>query len=727
MTFLAPSLLAIGAVLTAIPIIIHFLNRRRHKTVEWAAMKYLLAAMKQNRRRLRFESLILLLARCACLFVLALAIARPLGCSETAFASLAARRVGLHVIVLDDSYSMAYEANRPDARTHLDQAKKLAKQVVGRLESGAQQVAIITASRPARIIVKPTHDLDAAATAIDRISQTYTATDLGGAIRLASQIAEADSTLPTRTLHLFTDSTNSAMKTDPQLAALSQAAAKQFRTVVYSLGQANQWNQAVATLGASESLVRVGFGADLVTSVAGFGGGETQLSWKLDGKTLPGSQTIRPDAKPEPITQSQASFDRSGPVVAEAAIAGNDRLRIDDVRRQVIDVTGDLRVLIVEGKRGIGALEGSGSFLKLALSPPLDPTNKVQAARYVTPVQISDLQLAGQPLSEFRSVVLAGVGSISTDTARALRGYVESGGSLVIFMGEAVSGEQYNTTLGAAGLLPGALVARMDSGTGQKTFGFDFDPTKPHPVLNAFRNVEKSGLDTAQVTTYWRIRPDPARNAEVVLRFAPQAADEPGDPAITLTQVGRGRVIVVATSADADWSTLVAKPAYVTLVHELLGSAVGGGERWMNLEAGQMLELPPSLQLSATPVLRESDQKTTSLDRIDRGDGTAVWRSAPLDKPGIYTLEAGAQKWPIAVNVPAEEADVRTLDQAGIRHALGDVDLELLGDSLPSTNDAAIAEAKSDWSWPILLAVLPLLFAESLMAWRFSGRSKGAA
>jgi hypothetical protein len=727
MTFLAPSLLAIGAVLTAIPILIHFLNRRRHRTVEWAAMKYLLAAMRQNRRRLRFESLLLLIARCACLFILAMAISRPLGCSDNAFASIAARRVGLHVIVVDDSYSMAYEANRPDARTHFDQAKKLAKQVIGRLESGAQQVAVITASKPAKLVIKPTHDLDAAALAVDRLTQTYSATDIGGALRLASQIAESDSTVPTRTLHLFTDSTNSALKSDAQLPALAQALAQQYRAVVYSLGQANQWNQAIATLGSSESLVRVGFGADLVTSVAGYGGGETMLSWKLDGKVLPGSTGIRPDAKPEPITQSQASFDKAGPVVAEVSIAANDRLRIDDVRRQVIDVTGDLRVLIVEGKRGIGALEGSGAFLKLALSPPVDPTATNGAARYVTPVEISDLQLAGQPLGEFRSVILAGVGSISAETAKSLRGYVDAGGSVVLFMGEAVSGDQYNATLGAAGLLPGTLVARADAGSGQKAFSFDFDPSKPNQVLNAFHNIEKSGLDAAQVTTYWRVRPDAERNAQVVLRFRATVPDEPGDPAITLQQVGRGRVIFVATSADADWSTLVAKPAYVTLVHELLGSAVGGGERWMNLEAGESLELPTSLQLSATPVLRENDQKSTTLDRVDRGDGTTVWRSPPVARPGLYTLEAGPQHWPVAVNAPIEEADVRTLDAAGIRHALGDIDFELLGDSLPSADDAASGPSKSDWSWPILFAVLPLLFAESLMAWRFSGRGKGAA
>ena len=721
MTFLAPSLLAIGAALMAIPILIHFLNRRRHKTVEWAAMKYLLAAMKSNRRRLRFESLLLLIARCACLFLLALAISRPLGCTDSSFAALAGRRIGLHVIVVDDSYSMAYEASRADARTHLDQARKLAKQVISRLESGAQQVAVITAARPARVIVKPTHDLDAASEAIDRITQAFTQTDLGGALRLASQIADADKTVPTRTLHLFTDSTNSALKTDPQLATLAQAAAGQYRIAVYSLGLANQWNQDVATLNASEALVRVGFGADLAASVGGYGGGETTLTWKLAGKTLPGAAPVRPDAKPTPVTQSQALFDKPGPVVAEASIAGNDRLRVDDVRRQVIDVVGDLKVLIVEGKRGIGSLEGSGAFLRLALSPPVDPAAVAGSAfRYVTPTQVSDLQLAGQPLGEYRSVILAGVGAVSADTAGALRRYVEQGGSVIFFMGEAVNGEQYNATLGAAGLLPGTLVTRADAGAGQSAFNFDFDPSKPHPALNVFHNVEKSGLEATQVTTYWRVRLDAARQADVVLRFRPTTPDEPGDPAITLQSIGRGRVIFVATSADADWATLVAKPAYVTLVHELLGNAVGGGERWMNLEVGQSLELPTSVQVSATPVLQETESRTMTLDRVDRADGTSVWRSPPLVRPGLYTLQAGAQRWPVAVNVPAEEADVRTVDAAGIRHALGEVEIELLGDSLPAADDAAAVQAKSDLSWPILLAVLPLLLVESLMAWKFS-------
>src|SRR3954447_7672634 len=151
--FVTPMFVAAGLLLASIPIIIHILNRRRFKIVDWAAMTFLLQAMKKNRRRLRFEQWLLLAVRCLVLALLGLALARPLGCEDTSLASMAGRRSGLHVIVIDNSYSMAYEADRPDAKTHLDQAKLLAKQLVARLSAGGESVAIITAARPATAVI----------------------------------------------------------------------------------------------------------------------------------------------------------------------------------------------------------------------------------------------------------------------------------------------------------------------------------------------------------------------------------------------------------------------------------------------------------------------------------------------------------------------------------------------------------------------------------------------
>src|SRR5579871_1243937 len=77
-----PAFAVAGALLMAIPIIIHLLNRRRFRTVTWAAMEFLLRAMKKNRRRLRFEQWLLLLTRCLLIFLLGMALAQFAGCNS---------------------------------------------------------------------------------------------------------------------------------------------------------------------------------------------------------------------------------------------------------------------------------------------------------------------------------------------------------------------------------------------------------------------------------------------------------------------------------------------------------------------------------------------------------------------------------------------------------------------------------------------------------------------
>src|SRR6476646_4293728 len=66
---------AVAAGAAAIPVIIHLLNRKRFKIVTWAAMRFLLAAQKQNTRRMRLEQIILLAVRVLILLLVILAMA----------------------------------------------------------------------------------------------------------------------------------------------------------------------------------------------------------------------------------------------------------------------------------------------------------------------------------------------------------------------------------------------------------------------------------------------------------------------------------------------------------------------------------------------------------------------------------------------------------------------------------------------------------------------------
>src|SRR5438552_15702730 len=67
--------LATAAGAAAVPVIIHLLHRRRYRVVDWAAMRFLLAAQRQNVRRLRLEQWLLLAIRCLVLVLLAGALA----------------------------------------------------------------------------------------------------------------------------------------------------------------------------------------------------------------------------------------------------------------------------------------------------------------------------------------------------------------------------------------------------------------------------------------------------------------------------------------------------------------------------------------------------------------------------------------------------------------------------------------------------------------------------
>ena len=77
LSFLAIGFAVAGTIAATGPILIHLLNRRRHRTVHWAAMDFLREAMQRNRKVLQLRDLLLLLLRIFCVLLFGLALARP--------------------------------------------------------------------------------------------------------------------------------------------------------------------------------------------------------------------------------------------------------------------------------------------------------------------------------------------------------------------------------------------------------------------------------------------------------------------------------------------------------------------------------------------------------------------------------------------------------------------------------------------------------------------------
>jgi hypothetical protein len=152
-------------------------------------------------------------------------------------------------------------------------------------------------------------------------------------------------------------------------------------------------------------------------------------------------------------------------------------------------------------------------------------------------------------------------------------------------------------------------------------------------------------------------------------------------------------------------------------MHELLAGSVRTGDGWMNLTVGQPLEIPPTVKLTATPILLDSSKNPVVLEAASAGNGQTVYRSRPLTRPGVYTLNTGNGTYPVAVNVPSDEADVRTLSDDAIRQALGGAEFIGRGAEVPSV--AASQDRGNDLSWAFMVAVFALLAVECFMAMRF--------
>ncbi|MEK9138612.1 MAG: BatA domain-containing protein, partial [Bacteroidota bacterium] len=104
MTFLNPFLL-VGLAAAAIPIIIHLLNLRKLKTVEFSSLRFLKELQKTKMRRVKIRQILLLILRTLLIIIVVLAFARP--ALRGSVGTIGAHARSTIVILLDDSPSMS--------------------------------------------------------------------------------------------------------------------------------------------------------------------------------------------------------------------------------------------------------------------------------------------------------------------------------------------------------------------------------------------------------------------------------------------------------------------------------------------------------------------------------------------------------------------------------------------------------------------------------------------
>ena len=248
----------------AAPLLIHLWSRHRFREAPWAAMQFLLAAMRKNARRLQLQQWLLLAVRTLIILLVVLAVAEPYG--ERLLAGPGGGPAH-KVIVIDGSYSMAYRGN---GKTNFATAKQLAVALVHASYPGDAFTVILMSSNPRIVVDGQAFDHAAVATQIESLSQPQAGAKLPETITLIREaIADkAKQNMPPRKeVYFFTDlqartwgglvKPTQTPNTDkqPSVAAEVASLGEQAALVVVDLGHADASNLAIEGVSTASAVV----------------------------------------------------------------------------------------------------------------------------------------------------------------------------------------------------------------------------------------------------------------------------------------------------------------------------------------------------------------------------------------------------------------------------------------------------------------------------------------
>lgn len=778
---------AAGAV--SIPILIHLLSRRRYRIVTWAAMRFLLAAQKQSVRRMRLEQILLLATRCFMLLLLVLAMASVTPWAEALWYRLfpdsavlaAAGGQRTHkVLVLDGSFSMGLKTGD---KTCFERAKARAAQILENAPGGDAFSVVLMAAPAQRIVSEPSEDRGRVGDEVRNLRLPHGNADVAGTLNIVEDmLRHSPPKMEGREVYFLTDVQRSTWTGLPGGSATEtmQRIQNRARVVFVDVGQDDATNLAVTGFTLGSPLATTGTEVPVTATIHSYGGTEARLvkvellvgkarttanepSFEL--RTVEQQQVMVPPGRNGVPVSFKHTFTIPGEYALQVRLE-SDALEVDDSRSIVVTVKDTVPVMLVNGKPAPESLDQATHFLRAALNPfkGTVPRNMPVRPRVVTEAQFADASLGD--LTPFDCVFLCDVARIGSGEVRRLENHLRQGGGVVICLGPQVDLEAYNRLLyrNGEGILPGRLLGTQRAPEGRVfTFYADGDDTFRRPPVEAFAgDIDRASLLGARFRQYVRVELPSKNRARKVLSFMPepvkpdaaprQEADaDPkvampvGDPAIIEWPRFRGRVVLLTTTANMDWTSWPASPSYVSFMQELLRFAVAGRLHDQARLVGEPLEeYLPAGSAGLDVAVTTPDGRTEQTQTLAQDEAVAL-RFPDTDQSGIYRATIGQhpREHLFAINVPtateaqqACESDLERVNKGELHSTYPQWEFQVVADpkdvvrALPALGggDApAILRGMGGVIARVLLFVLfGLVLAEALLAWRLGHHSKTA-
>lgn len=696
--FVQPALL-LGLAAAVAPLLLHWLLRPRPRRVIFPAATLFQRALASGQRSRRLQDYRLLLVRVLLLSLLAIGLAGP-SCDAPRPAALSEGPKAV-AILLDDSWSTSYHPSA-DASL-LDELRDSGLKELRTLADDPDAVAFgFVRLLGDRSDVELTTDRAVVRASLERVGADppHAATLADGLQRALRMLQTARQ--PRRELIVLTDGAAHAWRDLPG-GLLSRV--DNTRVRVLTPPPAPRTNLALLGVSLDAGEAHESSPLSLATSLRSSGIAATaSLLVRVDGREA---------ARLSPISlAADTTLDASlivpplplGRHALSIELEPTDRMNADQVRYAVVNVAPRPR-----------------AWLVTADDAPEPDLATVIVRNLLAPETLPD---AGQTV-DLRVWRAADLGSSVADAAPNLI-VVPSGVNLA---DSAVRFVQRQIESGAVLLLLAGTESRALDWPGLRSLFSTRSPRvedNPPPLALAWegagpepRNEGLSELTRTDVRRRVRLD-DRVEGVDAVAHFGDS------EPALLQRRIGRGRAVLLTTSPDPMWSDLGVRAAgLLEYMHLLMVGGTARDDTRAGVPAGATLAKPPvdvgertscTVQRVAPP-----DGKSTAI-RVTSSRADPPW---PTGTPGVYAVRAAGSDGPVglyAVNWPAEESDLRPIEQGRLRQLLGTENVTLESTDTPQETDTKSTASRRwiDPTYAAALMLLALLIGELFLA----GRSK---
>ncbi|MFM8253306.1 MAG: BatA domain-containing protein [Planctomycetota bacterium] len=776
--FQQPLWLVGGLLLAALPILIHWLSRRRVRVVEWAAFEFLLGAQRRDQRRVQLENWLLLALRCLLVALLAILVARPWlrsGWQGTASSSQATH----HFLVLDDTQSMqAMSGNESSWESARQALIEFCRSQAQRASGDSLTLWLLSQPDEPRLNAWPLYaeQLPDLLARIESLTPTDTGTPLGSGLSvIVPQLLARTSTGP-RTLTILTDLRavdweSRTGETDGSLPLESLGMAAR-EGVAIALWDAASREAQAEDLAAEANVQIVGITAETLQveqvpcrfhvqlrSAGRRATSELELRLSIDDSPI-ASQRIESLAAGEEQTVEfeytflpRATEGGTGRwSVVEAHVVAvrperDNRLLADDRRSAAVWVEPPLEVLLVEGPPSGKAGRAESFFLAPALAPAASTAS-------FQPRVVPAIDWDARSLDNIAVIYLVNVPRLPPEVVERLAVWVRRGGGLGIIAGEQTEPSWHADGLGerGVGLAPLQLKTWTDHSAAARweTWSIVADGVPEQSGLEGLQGAEQPLLRAVRLGRWWDATLAPVNDSNsgskipsTIATSAPRESARPrllatlasGAPLAAWQTYGAGRVLELGcgvTEADSNW---ISEPAFVVFFQPVTEWLAGARRQVRSEVVGEPLRWPLDLtQFQTTATLKLPRSGTLSLAAREPVESTSsgwMFQSPRTEKAGVYYWELtsmNGQRYPFAVAVQSQsrEGELQRVSESTLRGELQSQE-EATGVPLAVVRGGSIAAAlpgaeRREFAASLGWFLLAGLLAESWWAWQVGRR-----